>query len=146
MMSGSDSSKATRFFHCCFEQNIAVQHILYGLDDLGLMHSMIETQEIPTDELQLLFVLGRYSAGQQSMPKDLVPFLEWLNVAGVSADWAACAFGIGETECLKFALQNGGKIRVGFENSLHRADGTLASDNSDRVREMAEIKKLLKSH
>ncbi|MDP4823830.1 MAG: 3-keto-5-aminohexanoate cleavage protein, partial [Aestuariivirgaceae bacterium] len=29
-----------------------------------------------------------------------------------------------------------GKVRVGFENSLYNADGSLALSNSERVREI----------
>jgi 3-keto-5-aminohexanoate cleavage enzyme len=41
--------------------------------------------------------------------------------------------------CLKTALESGGKIRVGFENSLWNSDGSLAQDNAERVTEMKLI-------
>ena len=47
-----------------------------------------------------------------------------------------CAFGPAETECLVEAARQGGKMRIGFENSLWNADGSLAKDNAARVREL----------
>jgi uncharacterized protein (DUF849 family) len=44
-----------------------------------------------------------------------------------------CAFGTGETDCLAAALKAGGSARVGFENSLWNADGSLAASNEARV-------------
>ena len=44
----------------------------------------------------LLFVLGRYSAGQTSSPTDLLPFL---NAHDGQYPWAMCAFGPQENAC-----------------------------------------------
>ena len=41
--------------------------------------------------------------------------------------------------CLKAAISAGGKVRVGFENSVYMADGSIASDNAARVREAASF-------
>jgi uncharacterized protein (DUF849 family) len=51
-----------------------------------------------------------------------------------------CAFGQNETTCLRAAYLAGGKVRIGFENSLLNADGSFAADNAERV---AEIKCLI---
>ncbi len=50
-----------------------------------------------------------------------------------------CAFGHGETAALAAALKAGGKARVGFENSLWNADGSLARDNAERVAAIAAL-------
>ncbi|MGR4000853.1 MAG: 3-keto-5-aminohexanoate cleavage protein, partial [Alphaproteobacteria bacterium] len=38
--------------------------------------------------------------------------------------------------CLREAWRNGGKCRIGFENSVLRSDGELAEDNAERVRDL----------
>ena len=37
----------------------------------------------------------------------------------------------------------GGHVRVGFENNLHRPDGSLAPDNATLVRGVADVAKSL---
>jgi uncharacterized protein (DUF849 family) len=54
-----------------------------------------------------------------------------------------CAFGTGETACLADALARGGHARVGFENSLWNADGSLAKSNEQRVAEISGLSGLL---
>ena len=52
----------------------------------------------------------------------------------IKADWAVCAFSNEEISCLKTAIKLGGKIRVGFENSLLMPDGSIAPDNETKVK------------
>ena len=66
-----------------------------------------------------------------------MPYLEMLKNYKITPDWAICAFGRNETACLLATHQQGGKLRVGFENSLWNADGLLATDNAARVEEVA---------
>ena len=89
--------------------------------------------------LQAIFVLGRYSDGQESVPADLDPFLAWQAALDRPLDWAVCAFGRQETACLAAAAGAGGKLRIGFENSLWNADGALAADNAERVAEITQV-------
>lgn len=124
------------FFHDCAEASIAVQHILYTAEEVDQMAALIERGTVPRGEIQLLHVLGRYGADQQTLPSDLLEPLMRQKRQGIKADWAVCAFGKPETECLLKAISLGGKVRVGFENSLHNADGSLALSNSERVREI----------
>ncbi len=136
MLSEGDTKDAISFYAYCAEAGIAVQHILYGRDDLSLMFSLLDGGHLSLENLHLLFVLGRYAERQQSKPADLQPFTEWLNVSCPTAEWAVCAFGKCETECLAAAIHLGGKVRVGFENSFWNADGSLAQSNAERVREI----------
>jgi 3-keto-5-aminohexanoate cleavage enzyme len=135
-MLGDDRETAADFYRWCTEESISVQHILYGQDDLNTLESMLAQGNLSKRNLQLLFVLGRYTKNQTSEPEDLVPFTHWLIKNDVQADWAVCAFGKNETLCLQAALEGGGKIRVGFENSVWNRDGSLAKDNAERVAEM----------
>lgn len=143
MLADDDRNAVVDFYHWCDDEGIAVQHILYNPTDLSLLTDLLLSLKRHTpkaSQLQLLFVLGRYTKGQQSHPDDLLMFTDWLSATGIQADWGACAFGQSETECLLAAHQAGGKVRVGFENSLWNADGKLALNNEARV---AEIKRTL---
>lgn len=133
MVEGADPSEVVAFYDQCAQTDIAVQHILYGERDLSVMSGLLNSGSIQRDGLQLLFVLGRYSQNQQSAPEDLDPFVEWQKHYCPSSEWAVCAFGTRETECLTTAHHKGGKVRVGFENSLWNADGTDAASIAERV-------------
>ncbi len=137
IMAGSTTAQARAFYEECAGRGIAVQHILYDPDDLALLERVLPPALFSSPELQLLFVLGRYSPGHDSRPEDLNPFLEALRARRITPDWAACAFGRGESACLAEAARRGGKLRVGFENSFWNADGSLAADNAERVAETA---------
>ena len=68
----------------------------------------------------------------------LLPFTDWLAAKEITPDWMVCAFGPGESACLKAAYAVGGKRRVGFENSLWHSDGQLARDNAERALAMLQ--------
>ena len=130
---------AVAFYRACAEAGIAVQHILYDLVDAQALATTLPRDMLRDPSLQLIYVLGRYSAGQVSSPRDLDPFLDWLARTGLRPDWAVCAFGPAETDCLLHAARNGGKCRIGFENSRHNRDGSLAASNAERVHELATL-------
>lgn len=130
-----DTAITRRFFAFCAEADIAVQHILYDATDVTQLCTCIARGLIPAEKLQILHVLGRYAEGQVSSPKDLDPPLAAQSLLPVRPDWAVCAFGPSETACLLAAHRRGAKVRIGFENNLFMADGSLAPNNSDRVTE-----------
>lgn len=136
MMADGQNAAARDFYHSCHQAGTGLQHILYAPDELDRLQQLIDDKIIPADDLQLLFVLGRYSENQQSQPEDLLPFLQQLKHSGLNAVWGLCAFGRQETNCLVAAEQAGGNMRIGFENSLWHSDGRLASDNAERVSEL----------
>ena len=140
IMADTDGETARRFFEEARDASISLQIILYDLGDLELLRSVLTQQMFFDPGFQILFVLGRYSAGQESHPDDLLPFTAWMDTHGWRPDWAVCAFGRGETTCLEHSHKLGGKLRVGFENSLWGRDGRLARDNAQRVREVAECR------
>lgn len=130
---------AADFYAWCAGRDIAVQHILYDAGDVRVLAGLIARGVVPQADLSVLYVLGRYSVGQESSAGDLRPFLEAASALPVQADWMVCAFGRGETEALSAALAAGGKVRVGFENSLWNADGSVAASNEERVEAIAAI-------
>ena len=141
MLPDDDELDAVRtFYHWADEAEIAVQHILYTPKDVADLLEYVRRGIVPNSDLQLLFVLGRYAKDQQSQVKDMDPFLDVLTTRGKSPEkiqWALCAFGRNETDCLAEAVRRGGKARIGFENSLWNRDGALAADNAERVRELS---------
>lgn len=137
MLSDGDAAAARRFYWWMGEAGISVQHIMYRPEEIAELGRLVQAGIVPGEELKLLFVLGRYAAGQESRPEDLNGFVGELEKAAFDADWAVCAFGRGETECLVEAGRRGGKLRVGFENNLWNSDGSIARDNAERVREVA---------
>jgi 3-keto-5-aminohexanoate cleavage enzyme len=140
-----DEPFAADFYHWAHEAGIGVQHILYSADEVYLLSGMIARQAVPGTRHAMIFVLGRYTAGQQSDPADLDAYLRAAtdcDMAG-TIDWMVCAFGSAETACLADALARGGHARVGFENSLWNADGSRAASNSERVVAVGSICPLL---
>ena len=140
MMSEGDTPEISGFYHEQRNRGVAIQHILYDEADVDHLTEACAAGLIPSEGLQLLFVLGRYTTGQQSSPDDLNPFMSSLTrleeKLGMKADWACCAFGQGETDCLLRAMALGGKVRIGFENNLFNRDGSLAASNSERVKDL----------
>lgn len=130
---------APSFYAYAAERGIAVQHILYDVADAEGLARTLPDPLLRDPALQLIFVLGRYVDGQVSKPAMLKPFLDWMKREGLEPDWMLCAFGQGETDCLRAAHKAGGKCRVGFENSLVNKDGTVAQDNAERVAEVASV-------
>ena len=80
-----------------------------------------------------MFVIGHYS-GKISDPEQISSFVTKLKKNNIDADWAVCAFGREEISCLKMSIKLGGKIRVGFENSLLMPDGSIAPNNESKVK------------
>ncbi|MFV1878468.1 3-keto-5-aminohexanoate cleavage protein [Nioella sp.] len=124
--------EASRFYHWAAEAGIAVQHILYSPVEVVRLSELARRAAIPAP-LQLLYVLGRYLPPQPATPEALTGFLTAASALPERLDWAACAFGPQETDCLLAAIKAGGKARIGFENNLTFPDGTPAPDNAARV-------------
>ncbi|SDW17746.1 3-keto-5-aminohexanoate cleavage protein [Litoreibacter albidus] len=139
MLEGTDLDTAAAFYAKCAKDQIAVQHILYGAQDLTAMSALLDRGGLEAAPLQLLFVLGRYTAGQESAPSDLDPFIRWMGRNCASAEWGVCAFGKRETECLTYAHGKGGNVRIGFENSFWNSDGTVATSNAERVLDFRRV-------
>ena len=121
---------AAAFLAWLDDAGILAQFIVYSPDDLARFDDLMARGVIPGERRFLLFVLGRYSADQQSSPDDLLPFLA-ANERG--HPWAVCAFGRQETACAVTAGGLGGHARIGFENNLRLPDGGLAPDNAALV-------------
>lgn len=116
-------------------ERVMTQIILYDVADLQRLQALRARGLMPAGAWSVLFVLGRYTAGQTSSPRDLLPFLQAFDQA---LPWAMCAFGREEHACAIAAAAMGGHVRVGFENNLKLRDGTTAPGNAALVAQAAE--------
>lgn len=123
------------FFGWLARERVMTQVILYDTADLRRWQALRAAGVVPDAPWFLLFVLGRYTAGQTSSPRDLLPFLAAYDGA---EPWAVCAFGATENACITAAATFGGHARVGFENNLLRKDGSVAPDNVALVRQAVD--------
>jgi len=131
---------ARAFFHEMVERGVWLQYILYSDDDVRRFHALRDRGIVPDSAAFLLYVLGRYTAGQNSDPKDLVPFL---SVTKDQDPWAVCAFGEREHMAAGAAVAMGGHVRVGFENNFMTKEKALARSNADLVRQVADVARAL---
>jgi uncharacterized protein (DUF849 family) len=127
---------AAEFFAWVCDAGTIPQFILYSGEELRRYQALRERGVIPALALPLLFVLGRYSSGQTSDPRALLPFL---NELSHDAPWMVCAFGAAEHRCAATAAALGGHVRVGFENNLLLKDGSPAGSNADLVMQVREV-------
>lgn len=123
------------FFSWLVQEAIMTQVILYDEQDIAHWQRLRADGIVPEGPWFLLFVLGRYTAGQVSSPTDLLPFLQKHDGR---YPWAMCAFGPQENACAITAAGLGGHVRVGFENNLFLKDGSTAPDNAALVAQVAE--------
>lgn len=143
--SDGDWPEAIAFYGWAATNNVDIHHILYDPDEVRIFVDALATHKIPGNHHLLQLVQGSYADGSKGAV-DLSAYLIELERANEHTfDWMLCAFGKAETASLVNAARLGGKARVGFENSLWHADGTLAADNAERIREVdAELRVALK--
>ncbi len=112
-------------------ENVLPQIILYAPDEARRLAALRDRGDLPFRDIPVLYVLGRYTAGQTSAPTDLLPFLN--SGQPVFSHWSVCAFGRHETACLTTAALFGGNVRTGFENNTRLPDGREAASNEALV-------------
>lgn len=134
---GGDEGQVADFLSWLRSEKIAPQFILYTTEDVRSFLNLRERGIVPFTRPFLLFVLGRYLTDRASNPDDLEPFREALG--DVDLPWSMCAFGKNENACVGAAVAAGGHVRVGFENNIWRADGSLADSNCELVRNAADV-------
>jgi len=120
------------------EAGTKIQHICYEPKDIDLLSELLSLANISSDGTWCMFVIGHYS-GIVSNPENIPPFLDKLKKHNINADWAVCAFAKEELSCLKMSINLGGKIRVGFENSILMPDGKIAPNNESKVQAVKNL-------
>lgn len=132
----SHLTQASRFFEWSAANGVALQFIVYSADEAAKLVGLARRGALGVNRPNTLFVLGRYTIGQQSAPTDLLPFLaEWPH----DFPWSVCAFGSTEAQCVAAAIGLGGHARVGFENNLVLACGQQAECNADLVANVSDL-------
>ena len=120
------------------EAGTKIQHICYEPEDIDVLSNLLIKTNISKNGTWCMFVIGHYS-GKVSKPENIPFFLKKLNEHNINADWAVCAFAEEEISCLKMAINLGGKIRVGFENSILMPNGAIAPNNETKVKAANEL-------
>ncbi len=138
IMADATDADMHRFYHECVDAGIGVQHILYDTEDVMHLARLVRNDVVPQADLKGLLVLGRYTTGQLAHPDNLMTPVSMMNRELPEIDWAVCAFGRWETDCLLAAHGMGAKMRIGFENNRLNKDMTCAASNAERVRELVD--------
>lgn len=132
----ASEARARDFFAAVRDIGTIPQFILYHPDEIDRLRRLQAAGVIPFPKPDVLFVLGRYTDDKHPDSTALVPFLsKW----GSDSSWTVCAFGAGELAIAAAAIGLGGHIRVGFENNLHRPDGSVLSGNAEQVAAVAAL-------
>lgn len=128
--------EAAALFTWLRREHVLVQWILYSQADVLRFRDLLQRGVVPNPEPYVLFVIGRKPANGSEIragAKQLVPFLSaWQEL---DSPWAVCAFNEAEHPCVVAAVAMDGHARVGFENNLRLADGTMAPNNASLVRQ-----------
>jgi uncharacterized protein (DUF849 family) len=134
----STEAAAKDLYHWAHGERIAMQHIIYAAEEFDRFLDLVARGVVPGKRHSLIFPLGRYAAGQESDPAELIPFVAKVREQGgvERFPWWVCAFGAAETPSLVAAAALGGHCRIGFENSFLNADGSRANNNAERVADL----------
>ncbi len=145
-----DESKASEFFFEIEELGIQPQFILYTPEEVRYFADLRARDKLPKGRKFVLFVLGKktgspFDKASFSVPDDLDPFLETFDqgLALAETDWAVCAFGGNERDCMLKSIACGGHARIGFENNLLMADGSLAPNNAALIEQFVKAVKAI---
>ncbi len=127
-----------KFYQKLTQEGCKIQHICYEPNDVNLVSNLLDISKISKNKVWCMFVIGHYS-GKASNPGNISSFVERLKTCDIESDWAVCGFGKEEISCLETAVKLGGKIRVGFENSLIMPDGSIAPSNEAKVKAVNDL-------
>jgi 3-keto-5-aminohexanoate cleavage enzyme len=128
-----DQIEETRnFFNWMESKAIFPQIIVYDEVDLARLVRMKAKGAFGLSTPFILYVLGRYVDAKT--PKLSIDFIK-----PMPGPWAVCGFGKGEYLASQIAAENGGHIRVGFENNIWQRDGDLVGSNADLVRDACSV-------
>ena len=128
--------EAEAFYHDMAHKGVMAQHILYSPQEVRRFNGLRARGVIPGDKPLVLFVLGSYAGGPGHVA-DLKAYLGALAEGG-PCHWGVCAFGVTEAQAARWAIENGGHPRVGFENNLMLETGIMASNNAALVAQIVE--------
>lgn len=119
---------AAEFFAWLRAEKIWPQYILYSPQDVARFERLRRAGAFAEERPFCLFVLGRYASQRTGDIADLHAMLA--AAAAGEFPWAVCCFGPQENVAMRAAADQGGHVRIGFENNLRLADGSMAADNA----------------
>ena len=128
----SDEASTQDFFSWIADHRIFPQIILYNQEDTLRFERMRRAGVFACSTPFVLCVLGKVGNGGRGKPQYLHEFTSILSPCNVP--WAACGFAENEHNLADNTARIGGHVRVGFENNLWRADGSLAESNAELVK------------
>ena len=133
--SGNPTDEDIKVYKYLVEKETKIQHICYFPEELAILSNLIKVAKLPNENTWCMFTIGHYT-GRKSDPRLIPMFLDSKKKNQINGDWAICAFSNEEKECIKKAISLNGNIRVGFENSIHMFDGSVALNNESKVKEV----------
>lgn len=128
--SDAELSDTAEFIAWMTKEHIFPQYILYDEHDYDRFETYRKQGIFMNDAPFTLFVLGRFPKAADA--KYNAQRLKEIT-KHVGSPWAMCGFGSNERDCVDHAAINSGHIRVGFENNIHRTEGTLLANNAEMI-------------
>ncbi len=136
MPDGSDPTETQDFFGWMYNHDICPQIILYDEVDYQ-RYQLLQNQGVfGSTSNFLLFVVKKQQPEREGESFSATAFGQF--PPKTSDPWAACCFGKQEHYLAALCAQNGGHVRVGFENNIWRKDGTLVANNAELVKTACE--------
>jgi 3-keto-5-aminohexanoate cleavage enzyme len=124
----SMESEVGRFYEFLLRENIWPQHILYTAAEVERFDSMRKRGVFGEEHPSCLLVLGNYAGEIEGSVEELADMHTMASFDGFP--WSICCFGQSELQCMLAATGQGGHVRIGFENNLWLADGSIAQSNA----------------
>ena len=129
-------ARAARFFGGLTKAGTWPQYIVYSAAELVRFDELRRRGVFGEEHPFCLLVLGRYSESLEGHPDELDEMLAAVDRR--QFPWAVCCFGKHENTAMTMATERGGHVRIGFENNLLLADGSVASDNAALIRQFLD--------
>jgi 3-keto-5-aminohexanoate cleavage enzyme len=128
-----DEKAAVEFFEWMHDEQVWPQYIVYSVAELERFDAMRRSGVFGSDTPFVMLVLGNYVDGRAGEVSDLDAMLDRVDCTAFA--WSVCCFGRNENAVMLAAEARGGHVRIGFENNIVMADGSIAPDNAALVRQ-----------
>ncbi|MHB1126652.1 MAG: beta-keto acid cleavage family enzyme [Bacillota bacterium] len=134
----ANTFKALKYFSKVMTENQTKQELeIYDIGQLNNVAQLIREGYLKTP-LYLQFVMG-ILGGIPATVNNLVFLVTTAKELIGDFVWSVCAAGKHQLPMAAAALAMGGNVRVGLEDSLYAAKGTLAKSNAEQVEIVAKI-------
>jgi 3-keto-5-aminohexanoate cleavage enzyme len=128
-----EEKTAATFFEWLHEEGVWPQYIVYSTAELKRFDAMRRRGIFGNDAPFVMLVLGNYTDGRAGDVADLDAMLDSIDCSVFP--WSVCCFGRNENAVMLAAKAVGGHVRIGFENNIVMADGSIAPNNVALVRQ-----------